>query len=130
MNILIVDDQSTMRTLLRGMLSKMGFITIEEAEDGNDALNKLKQKKYDLIISDHHMPGLSGLELLKEARSIQDLKDIPFLMVTTESSKSAVLDAIKLKVSGYIVKPFTPDTLQEKLTVMGIAPQTQPEQES
>jgi two-component system, chemotaxis family, chemotaxis protein CheY len=122
MNILIVDDQSTMRNLLRGMLGKMGFSSLDEAEDGDVALNKMKQQKYDLVISDLHMPRMSGLELLKEARGTRTLKDVPFMMVTTESSKDAVLEAIKLKVNGYIVKPFTPETLQDKMAKMGFVP--------
>lgn len=130
MNILVVDDQSTMRNLLRGMLGKMGFNNLDEAEDGDVALNKMKQRKYELVISDLHMPRMSGLELLKQAREIQTLKETPFMMVTTESSKSAVLEAIKLKVNGYIVKPFTPDTLQEKLAKMGVLPPEQPEKET
>lgn len=127
MNILIVDDQSTMRNLLRGMLEKIGFNNLDEAEDGDVALNKMKQQRYELVISDLHMPRMSGLELLRQARDMQGLKDVPFMMVTTESSKSAVLEAIKLKVNGYIVKPFTPETLQEKLTKMGFNPPDQPE---
>ncbi len=127
MNILIVDDQSTMRNLLRGMLEKIGFNNLDEAEDGDVALNKMKQQRYELVISDLHMPRMSGLELLRQARDMQGLKDVPFMMVTTESSKSAVLEAIRLKVNGYIVKPFTPETLQEKLTKMGFNPPDQPE---
>ena len=130
MNILIVDDQSTMRTLIRGMLGKMGFVSLDEAEDGDVALNKMKQGTYDLVISDVHMPRMSGLEFLKQARSIEALSRVPFLMVTTESSKSAVLEAIKLKVNGYIVKPFTPETLQEKLSRMGVSPPREPEGEA
>ena len=130
MNILIVDDQSTMRTLIRGMLGKMGFVSLDEAEDGDVALNKMKQGTYDLVISDVHMPRMSGLEFLKQARSIEALSRVPFLMVTTESSKSAVLEAIKLKVNGYIVKPFTPETLQEKLSRMGVSPPPEPDGET
>lgn len=126
MNILIVDDQSTMRALLRGMLGKMGFASLDEAEDGDVALNKMKQKAYDLVISDVHMPRMNGLEFLKQARSIEALSRVPFLMVTTESSKSAVLEAIKLKVNGYVVKPFTPETLQEKLSRVGVSPPRDP----
>jgi len=121
MRILIVDDQSTMRNLIKGMLGKMGFSELDEAEDGDVALNKLKQERYDLVISDLHMPRMSGLDLLKETRSIQNIQDTPILMVTTESSKSAVLEAIKWRVNGYIVKPFTPETLGEKLKKLGIA---------
>jgi two-component system, chemotaxis family, chemotaxis protein CheY len=118
--ILIVDDQSTMRNLLRGMLGKMGFKDIDEAEDGDVALNRMKECGYDLVISDLHMPRMSGLELLKQSRAVPALKDAPFMMVTTESSKNAVLEAIKLKVNGYIVKPFTEETLKDKLVRMGV----------
>lgn len=122
MRILIVDDQSTMRNLIKGMLGKMGFRDLEEAEDGDVALNRLKEQPFDLVISDLHMPRMSGLEFLKAARNTESLKNTSFLMVTTESSKSAVLEAIKLKVNGYIVKPFMPETLQEKLANMGVVP--------
>jgi len=121
MRILIVDDQSTMRNLIKGMLEKTGFRELDEAEDGDVALNKMKQEKYDLVISDLHMPRMSGLDLLKETRSIQDIQDTPILMVTTESSKDAVLEAIKWRVNGYIVKPFTPEILGDKLKTLGIA---------
>jgi len=123
MHILIVDDQSTMRNLIRGMLGKMGFRDMDEAEDGDVALNKCKQKPFDLVISDLHMPRMSGLEFLKKARNTEGLKNTPFLMVTTESSKPAVLEAVKFKVNGYIVKPFTAEILQEKLLKIGIEPE-------
>ncbi len=122
MKILVVDDQSTMRSLIKGMLGKMGFSGLDEADDGDTALNKLKQEPYDLVISDLHMPRMSGLEFLKEARGTPGIKDTPFLMVTTESSKDAVLEAIKLKVNGYVVKPFTQETLEEKLRLLGCTP--------
>ena len=122
MRILIVDDQSTMRNLIRGMLGKMGFRHMAEAEDGDIALSKLKEEPFDLVISDLHMARMSGLELLRKARKSESLKRIPFLMVTTESSKPAVLEAIKLKVNGYVVKPFTAETLEEKLAKIGIEP--------
>ncbi len=130
MRILIVDDQSTMRTLIKGMLEKMGFRDLDEADDGDIALNKLKQQPFDLVISDLHMPRMNGLEFLREARSTESLKNTVFLMVTTESGKSSVLEAIKLKVNGYIVKPFTPDTLREKLAKLGAVPEMDPTAES
>ncbi len=126
MRILIVDDQSTMRTLIKGMLEKMGFRDLDEADDGDVALNKLKQQPFDLVISDLHMPRMSGLEFLREARNTEALKNTVFLMVTTESGKSAVLEAIKLKVNGYIVKPFTPDTLREKMAKLVVVPEMKP----
>jgi two-component system chemotaxis response regulator CheY len=120
MKILVVDDQSTMRKLIKGMLGKLGFEDIEEANDGDVGLNKVKQDHYDLVITDLHMPKMSGLDFLKETRSIHTIAETLFLMITTESSKNAVLEAIKYKVNGYIVKPFTIETLQEKLHMLGI----------
>lgn len=120
MKFLVVDDQSTMRSLLKGMLTKMGFTDVEEADDGEVGLNKVQREKYDLVISDIHMTKMSGLEFLKETRRTTTIKDTRFLLVTTESSKSAVLEAIKLKVNGYIIKPFTFDALQAKLKSLGI----------
>ncbi|MFP3928178.1 MAG: response regulator [Desulfobacteraceae bacterium] len=119
MKILVVDDQSTMRALIKGMLARMGFDEVEEAEDGDVALNRLKQEKYDLVISDVHMPRMNGLDFLKQVRGTAGIKETPFLMVTTESSKDAVLQAIKLKVNGYVVKPFTLETLRDKLRLLG-----------
>jgi FOG: CheY-like receiver len=113
--ILIVDDFSTMRKIIRNILTQLGFKNILEADDGTTALEILKKEKVDLIISDWNMPKMSGLELLKAVRSDENLKDIPFIMVTAEAQKESILEAIKYKVNQYIVKPFTPETLKEKL---------------
>jgi len=113
--ILIVDDFSTMRKIIRNILTQLGFKNILEADDGTTALEILKKEKVDLIISDWNMPKMSGLELLKAVRSDENLKDIPFVMVTAEAQKESILEAIKYKVNQYIVKPFTPETLKEKL---------------
>lgn len=113
--ILIVDDFSTMRKIIRNILIQLGFKNILEADDGTTALEILKKEKVDLIISDWNMPKMSGLELLKAVRSDENLKDIPFIMVTAEAQKENILEAIKYKVNQYIVKPFTPETLKEKL---------------
>ena len=113
--ILIVDDFSTMRKIIRNILTQLGFKNILEADDGTTALVILKKEKVDLIISDWNMPKMSGIELLKAVRSDENLKDIPFIMITAEAQKDNILEAIKYKVNQYIVKPFTPEILKEKL---------------
>ncbi|MFN3505284.1 MAG: response regulator [Caldimicrobium sp.] len=113
--ILIVDDFATMRKIIRNILIQLGFKNILEADDGTTALDILSKEKVDLIISDWNMPKMSGLELLKAVRGNEATKDLPFIMVTAEAQKENILEAIKYKVSQYIVKPFTPETLKEKL---------------
>ena len=113
--ILVVDDFATMRRILKGNLRQLGFSNILEAEDGRLALEELKKNKVDLIISDWNMPNMTGLELLKAVRGDESLKQIPFVMVTAEGQKDNVMEAAKAGVSNYVVKPFTPDTLEEKL---------------
>ena len=115
MKILIVDDFSTMRKIIRNILVQLGFKNIIEADDGTTALEVLSKEKVDLIISDWNMPKMSGLDLLKAVRSNETAQDLPFIMVTAEAQKENILEAIKYKVSQYIVKPFTPETLKEKL---------------
>ncbi len=115
MKILVVDDFSTMRRIVKNILKQLGYENILEADDGSSALNVLKSEKIDLIISDWNMPQISGIELLKTVRTTENLKDIPFLMVTAEGQKVHILEAVKNRVSNYIVKPFTPETLMEKL---------------
>lgn len=115
MNVLIVDDFATMRRILKNILRQLGFTNISEADDGKTALQALKKEKYDLILSDWNMPGMPGIELLKAVRSDDELKNIPFLMVTAEAEKENIVEAVKLGVSNYIVKPFTAETMSEKL---------------
>ena len=115
MNVLIVDDFATMRRIVKNILRQLGFTNISEADDGKTALQALKKEKYDLILSDWNMPGMPGIELLKAVRSDDELKDIPFLMVTAEAEKENIVEAVKLGVSNYIVKPFTAETMSEKL---------------
>ncbi len=115
MRILVVDDFATMRKIIKNILSQLGFKNILEADDGTTAWEILQKEPVDLIISDWNMPKMSGLELLKKVRSDEKLKDTPFLMVTAEAQKENIIEAAKYKVSQYIVKPFTPETLKEKL---------------
>jgi two-component system, chemotaxis family, chemotaxis protein CheY len=113
--ILVVDDFATMRRIVKSNLKQMGFSKIFEAEDGVSALEELKKEKVDLIISDWNMPNMTGLELLKAVRSDEGLKQIPFVMVTAEGQQGNVMEAVKAGVTNYVVKPFTPATLEEKL---------------
>ena len=115
LTVLVVDDFATMRRIIRNILRDLGFQRILEAEDGTAAVDILQTQKVDLIISDWNMPKMTGLELLKWVRSNEDTKDLPFLMVTAEAQKENVIEAVKAKVSNYIVKPFTAQTLAEKL---------------
>ena len=116
LTVLIVDDFLTMRRIVRKILRDLNFEDIIEAEDGSAALDVLKRTKVDLIVSDWNMPRMTGLELLKQVRSMDRIKDTPFLMVTAEAQKENILEAVKARVSNYIVKPFTAAVLEEKLT--------------
>lgn len=113
--ILVVDDFSTMRKIVKNGLKQMGFNNITEAEDGQIALNKLEAGEFKLIISDWNMPNMMGIDLLKAVRQHERYKATPFLMVTAEGKKENVLEAAKAGVSNYIVKPFTSEALQDKL---------------
>jgi two-component system chemotaxis response regulator CheY len=115
MKVLVVDDFATMRRILRNILKQIGFTNISEADDGKTALKELKKKKYDLILCDWNMPEMSGIDLLKEIKSDDELKSIPFVMVTAEAQKDNIVEAVKAGVSNYIVKPFTAETVSEKL---------------
>ena len=114
--ILVVDDFATMRKVIRNLLKQIGYENIVEAEDGVIALKVLKSQKIDLIVSDWNMPNMTGLELLKAVRADEDLKTTPFLMVTAEALQDNVIAAVKAGVSNYIVKPFTAETLNEKIS--------------
>jgi two-component system chemotaxis response regulator CheY len=115
LTVLVVDDFLTMRRIVRKILRDLDFENIIEAEDGTAALDILKTTKVDLIVSDWNMPKMTGLELLKEVRGDDKIKDTPFLMVTAEAQKENIVEAVKARVSNYIVKPFTAATLEEKL---------------
>ena len=115
MKVLVVDDFATMRRIIKNILRQIGFTNIIEADDGSTALPILEKDNIDLVITDWNMPKMSGLELLKAIRSNPNLKDTPVLMVTAEAKKENVLLAIKAGVNNYIVKPFTPEVLKEKI---------------
>jgi two-component system chemotaxis response regulator CheY len=112
---LIVDDFSTMRRIVRNLLKEIGFGNAEEAEDGVAALNLLRAGKFDFIVSDINMPNMDGFALLKSVRADENLKGIPFLMVTAEAKKEDIVNAAQNGANGYIVKPFTKATLEEKV---------------
>ena len=118
MKILVVDDFSTMRRIVKNILHQLGFSNIEEAEDGKVALNRLKQGGVEFVISDWNMPNMMGIDLLRQVRSDDGLKSLPFLMVTAESQKENVIEAVQAGVSNYIVKPFTAETLEQKLELI------------
>ncbi len=113
--ILIVDDFGTMRKILRNVLQQLGFTKIEEAENGVQALKKLRSDSFDLVITDWNMPEMDGLELLRNIRADVKLKHLPVMMVTAEAEKDKVIEAIKAGVNNYIVKPFTAETMKQKL---------------
>ena len=115
MPILIVDDYNTMRRIIKNLMKQLGFENTDEAADGNEALTKLKEKTFKLIISDWNMEPMTGFELLQKVRADANLKDIPFLMVTAESKPENVVAAKQAGVSNYIVKPFNAETLKGKL---------------
>ena len=116
LSILIVDDYKKMLRIIRNLLKQLGFHNVDEATDGAEALYKLRSKNYDLVISDWNMEPMTGYELLKEVRSDDMLKAIPFIMVTAESKTDNVIAAKKAGVNNYIVKPFNAATLKSKLT--------------
>jgi two-component system chemotaxis response regulator CheY len=112
---LVVDDFSTMRRILRNLLKELGFMNVQEAEDGVDALAKLRAENFDFVVSDWNMPNMSGIELLKAIRADARLKHLPVLMVTAEAKRDNIIMAAQEGASGYVVKPFTAAKLDEKL---------------
>ncbi len=116
LSILIVDDYKTMLRIILNLLKQLGFHNVDEATDGAETLNKLRSKNYDLVISDWNMEPMTGYELLKEVRSDDMLKALPFIMVSAESKTDNVIAAKKAGVNNYIVKPFNAATLKSKLT--------------
>ena len=120
MKVLIVDDYSTMLRILRNLLRQLNFSNVEEATDGGQALQMLRQTKFGLVISDWNMQPVTGIELLKEVRADDGLKSLPFIMVTAESKTENIIAAKNAGVSNYIVKPFNAQTLKQKLvSVLG-----------
>jgi two-component system chemotaxis response regulator CheY len=115
MRFLVVDDSPTMRRIVINALKSFGHEVFFEAGDGNEAIMVLKKEKIEFIITDWNMPNMSGLELTKMVRSTADIKDIPILMVTTRGLKQDIIEALKAKVNNYVVKPFTPQVLKEKI---------------
>jgi len=114
MKILLVDDSKTMRSIQKSVLSQLGYSEIEEACDGQDALSKVGAFEPDLMLVDWNMPIMDGITFVKQIR--QTDKTTPIIMVTTESEKSRVIEAIKAGVNNYVVKPFTPDSLSQRIT--------------
>ena len=115
LNIVIVDDVSTMRRIIKNLLRDLGFNNTQEAVDGNSALPLLQNGNIDLLITDWNMPGMTGIELLKTVRADKKLSALPVLMVTAESNRGQIIEAAQAGVNGYIVKPFTAATLKEKI---------------
>jgi len=115
MNVLIVDDFATMRRILKNIMKQIGFSKIAEAENGKNALKMLKSDAIDLVLCDWNMPEMAGIDLLNAVRGDDQLKTTPFVMVTAEAQKENILEAVKAGVSSYIVKPFTAETVEEKL---------------
>lgn len=115
MKILIVDDFSTMRRIIKNLLRDLGFNNTQEADDGNTALPMLQGGNFDFLVTDWNMPGMTGIDLLKAVRADEKLASLPVLMVTAESKREQIIEAAQAGVSGYIVKPFTAVTLKEKI---------------
>ncbi len=115
MKILVVDDFSTMRRIIKNLLKDLGFTNVQEADDGNTALPMLNQGDFDFVVTDWNMPGMQGIDLLRAIRSDEKLKHLPVLMVTAEAKKEQIVAAAQAGVNGYVVKPFTAATLKEKL---------------
>jgi two-component system chemotaxis response regulator CheY len=115
MKFLVVDDFATMRRIIRNLLKELGFNNVDEAEDGVNALQKLRNDHFDFVVSDWNMPNMTGIDLLRNIRADEHLKGLPVLMVTAEAKKENIIAAAQAGASGYVVKPFTAATLDEKL---------------
>jgi two-component system chemotaxis response regulator CheY len=115
MKILVVDDFSTMRRIIKNLLKDLGFSNIQEADDGSTALPMLQQGDFDFVVTDWNMPGMQGIDLLRAIRADDKLKHLPVLMVSAEAKKEQIVAAAQAGVNGYVVKPFTAATLKEKL---------------
>ena len=115
MKFLVVDDYSTMRRIIKNLLHDLGYANVTEADDGNTALPLLQNGSFDFLITDWNMPGMAGLDLLKAVRANEKLKKMPVLMLTAEAKREQIVEAAQAGVSGYVIKPFTAQTLKEKI---------------
>jgi len=115
MRVLVVDDFSTMRRIVKNILRQLGFTNVTEADDGTTAWDVLNSEKIDFIVSDWNMPEMTGIDLLRKVRASEEFADTPFLMVTAEAQQANIIEAVQAKVSNYIVKPFTAETLKQKI---------------
>ena len=115
MRVLVVDDFSTMRRIIKNILRQLGFTNVVEADDGTTAWEVLNKDKIEFIVSDWNMPKMTGIELLRKVRGSEEFADIPFLMVTAEAQQENMIEAVQAKVSNYIVKPFTAETMKQKI---------------
>lgn len=114
-NILVIEDDSSTKMILKGTLRKYGYLQVDECSDGGEAFNKIQEKKYDLIFCDWQIPTMTGIQLLKKIKQGDKTKEIPFVMITGESEKDSIVSAMKAGVNGYIVKPFAPISIKQKL---------------
>ena len=115
MRVLVVDDFSTMRRIIKNILRQLGFNNVVEADDGTTAWDTLNKDKIDFVISDWNMPQMTGIELLRKVRGSEEFADMPFLMVTAEAQQENIIEAVQAKVSNYIVKPFTAEVMKQKI---------------
>ena len=115
LNFLVVDDYSTMRRIVKNLLNELGYPNVTEADDGATALPLLKSGNFDFLITDWNMPGMPGLELLKQVRADERLAKLPVLMLTAEAKREQIVEAAQAGVNGYVIKPFTAATLKEKI---------------
>ena len=115
MKFLVVDDYSTMRRIVKNLLHDLGYVHVQEADDGNTALPMLKTGAFDFLITDWNMPGMPGLDLLKAVRADDQLAKLPVLMLTAEAKREQIVEAAQAGVNGYVIKPFTAATLKEKI---------------
>ncbi len=115
MKILVVDDFSTMRRIVKNLLGELGFTNMQEADDGSTAITALQAGDFEFVVTDWNMPGMTGIELLRAIRADAKLAHLPVLMVTAEASREQIIEAAQAGVNGYIIKPFTAVTLKEKI---------------
>ena len=115
MRVLVVDDIATMRRILKNILRQLGFNNVVEADDGTTAWEVLNKDKIEFIVSDWNMPKMTGIDLLRKVRASEEFADLPFLMVTAEAQQENIIEAVQAKVSNYIVKPFTAETMKQKI---------------